>query len=246
MRNEKPDVRKEKEAARIRPPAVAHVRFQQVASEMSGLGLADVFTRIQDTNLWGSDESRSGLGSAIDATAGLREAIPRLLASLGARSLLDVPCGDFGWLSQCDLADIEYTGADIVTSIVSRNQERYAGARRRFVQADLTTGPLPRADIVLCRDCLVHLSFANIRRALEVLEQSGSTYLLTTTFTEHGKNEDCVDGDWRMLNLQAPPFGFPEPIASIVEGCTEGGGAYADKTLALWRISDIVAVRPRT
>jgi hypothetical protein len=229
-----------KDTSRSRPPAVAHVRFQQSAGDLAGLGLADMFTRIHDRNLWGSDESRSGLGSAIDATAGLRVAIPRLLASLGATSLLDVPCGDFGWLSQCDLRDIDYTGADIVTSIVSRNQERYGTARRRFVPADLTTGPLPRADVVLCRDCLVHLSFANITRALEVLEQSGSTYLLTTTFTEHEKNEDCVDGDWRMLNLQAEPFRFPEPIASIVEGCTEAGGAYADKTLALWRVGSWV------
>ncbi len=229
-------MRKEKEAPRDRPPAVAHVRFQQAARELAGLDLADTFTRIHDTNLWGSDESRSGLGSAVDATAKLREAIPRLLASLNARSLLDIPCGDFGWLSQCDLGDIEYTGADIVTSIVSRNQERYGAARRRFVQADLTVGPLPSADVVLCRDCLVHLSFANIARGLDVIAASGSTYLLTTTFTAHEANEDCADGDWRMLNLQAAPFGFPEPIAVIVEGCTEAGGAYADKTLGLWRV----------
>jgi hypothetical protein len=226
------------EPPRNRPPAVAHVRFQQAAAELSGLGLADVFTRIHDTNLWGSDESRSGLGSAIDSTARLREELPRLLASVGAASLLDVPCGDFGWLSRCDLTGIAYTGADIVASIVEQNQARHGNAQRRFVQADLTTGPLPRADVVLCRDCLVHLSFANIARALDALARSGSTYLLTTTFTAHEKNEDCVDGDWRMLNLQAAPFGFPEPIAAIVEGCTEGGGAYADKTLALWRIGE--------
>jgi hypothetical protein len=225
-----------KEAPRNRPPAVAHVRFQQVAGELASLDLADKFTRIHDSNLWGSDESRSGLGSAIDATARLREAIPPLLASLGATSLLDIPCGDFGWLSQCEFTGVAYTGADIVASIVERNQARYGAPHRRFVHADLTTGPLPRADVVLCRDCLVHLSFANITRALDVLAQSGSTYLLTTTFTEHERNEDCADGDWRMLNLQAAPFGFPEPVAAIVEGCMEAGGTYADKTLALWRV----------
>ena len=33
--------------------------------------------------------------------------------------------------------------------------------------------------------------------------------------------------------------GLPEPLDVIVEGCTEVGGAYADKALGLWRIADL-------
>jgi len=41
----------------------------------------------------------------------------------------------------------------------------------------------------------VHLSFANIARVLDRVRRSRLTYLLTTTFTQHGDNEDIQDGD---------------------------------------------------
>ena len=74
---------------------------------------------------------------------------------------------------------------------------------------------------------------------LDHVRRSRITYLLTTTFTQHEHNEDIQDGDWRMLNLARAPFVFPEPLAVLVEGCSEADGAYADKSLALWRIADI-------
>ena len=38
--------------------------------------------------------------------------------------------------------------------------------------------------MILCRDCLVHLTFDDARAALQNLRRSGSKYLLTTTFTD--------------------------------------------------------------
>jgi hypothetical protein len=94
-------------------------------------------------------------------------------------------------------------------------------------------------DLVLCRDCLVHLSFANIHHAIANLKRSGTCWLLTTTFPDASANRDIDDGDWRVLNLQYAPFLFPAPLAVINEGCTEAGGDYADKSLALWRVGDL-------
>ena len=92
------------------------------------------------------------------------------------------------------------------------------------------------APAVLCRDGPVHLSFAEVFRAFAHLKRSGSRYLLTTTFSQLERNIDILNGDWRPLNLQQPPFSLPAPLRSIVEGCTEEGGAYADKMLGLWEI----------
>ena len=105
------------------------------------------------------------------------------------------------------------------------------------MRLDLTADPLPRADVVLCRDCLVHLSFDHIRQAFDNLRRSGSTWLLTTTFLEHHENVDIESGDWRILNLTRAPFNLPAPEGVLVEGCLEGEGAYADKALGLWRIA---------
>lgn len=203
---------------------------------MEQLPLAERFGYIYETNLWGSEESRSGLGSAVDETAHLRQALSDLVLRLGIRSLLDIPCGDYGWLSQASL-DLEYTGADIVAAIVERNRTLYPG--RTFLQLDLTRDELPNADMVLCRDCLVHLSFENVFRALDRIRTSGAGWLLATTFLEHDANQDIPDGDWRMLNLECAPFNLPRPEAVIVEGCTEAGGAYADKALGLWRVASL-------
>jgi hypothetical protein len=38
------------------------------------------------------------------------------------------------------------------------------------------------------------------------------------------------------MNFERPPFRLGSPLACIVEGCTEAGGAYADKSLGLWEI----------
>jgi hypothetical protein len=206
------------------------------------LPLSQRFERIFRTNLWGAPDSRSGLGSELDATAGLRASLPAFLANHQAASLLDVPCGDFGWLSTLELS-LPYIGGDIVPAIVDANVRRFGGpgTNRRFVTLDLTRDPLPHADVVLCRDCLVHLSFANITRALANVRRSGARYLLTTTFMDHQDNVDIEDGDWRILNLQRAPFHLPDPVDVLIEGCREGDGAYADKALGLWDVRSLPA-----
>jgi len=98
---------------------------------------------------------------------------------------------------------------------------------------------LPAADAILCRDALVHLSFANIARALDNFARSGAQYLIATTFSRWRHNHDIEDGDWRPLNLQAPPLGLPAPLALLDERCTEAEGGYADKCLGVWRVTDL-------
>jgi hypothetical protein len=85
----------------------------------------------------------------------------------------------------------------------------------------------------------VHLSFADIHRALSNVRRSRITYLVTTTFPGCEVNEDIVTGDWRPLNLELEPFGFPGPSELLNEGCSEAGGLFADKSLGLWRVADL-------
>ena len=107
------------------------------------------------------------------------------------------------------------------------------------MEMDITTDGLPQADLVLCRDCLVHFSYEQIFRALKNFKDSRSEYLLMTTFAGRQSNSDIVTGDWRPLNFRISPFNLPEPFKVINEKCTEEGGRYADKSLALWRLADV-------
>jgi SAM-dependent methyltransferase len=228
-----------KRDSEVRPITIAERRFAEQAAALSELSIEERFARIYQTNLWFDAESRSGTGSNLDETAQLRATLPHLLRRLNTRRLLDVPCGDFNWMSHVDLSGIEYIGGDIVDPLIRANRERYASAARRFLKVDVINGPLPQADVILCRDCLVHFSFANIIATFQTMKSSGAEYLLTTTFPAREVNKDIVDGDWRPLNLEQSPFLLPVPHSVIVEGCTEEGGAYADKALAVWRVADL-------
>ena len=195
-----------------------------------------VFTDIYHKRMWGDPESHSGTGSNLTQTEQVRRALPALLEEMDCRSLLDIPCGDFYWMRLLDL-DVDYTGADIVNELVEHNQQQYGNERRRFVRLDLVKDTLPQADLVLCRDCLVHLAYADIFKALANLKASGSKYFLTTTYTDMARNHDTPTGSHRALGLHLPPFNFPQPLHLIDEQCPDPG--YEDKALGLWRMVDL-------
>jgi len=52
-------------------------------------------------------------------------------------------------------------------------------------------------------------------------------------------NLGIVTGDWRPIDLTKPPFDLPQPVELLNEGCTEQGGAFADKSLGLWPVSSL-------
>jgi hypothetical protein len=224
-----------------RPPVLAHQRFLADKESFAGLDLAQRFRRIHDTNLWGAAASASGLGSEIDATAVLRAELPRLFQELGITSLLDAPCGDAGWINIADLA-VRLVGVDIVPALIEHLQARGAAGELKgeYHLADITRDALPRCDAILCRDCLVHLSFANIERAVANFRASGATWLIATTFPEWTSNRDCEDGDWRALNFERAPFDWGPPAELLNENCLEAGGGWRDKSLGVWRLAEIV------
>jgi hypothetical protein len=198
-----------------------------------------VFTEIADTNGWRGITSPSGRGADPDQTAIVIVELSALIRRWKISSLVDAPCGEFGWMRDVDLTGVDYVGLDIVKELVERNR-KYQSDRVTFRRANLLTEPLPAADLVLCRDCLVHFSYRDVWRALRNFCASGSRYLLATTFPTR-RNYDIRSGDWRPLNVRAEPFNFPEPLELIVEGCTESAGEFADKSLGLWQMDDLAA-----
>jgi len=204
------------------------------------MNLAQRFQRIHDTGLWGAEASTSGLGSEMDATTVLRAELPGLLKKLGVASLLDAPCGDAGWINHADLC-VRYAGVDIVPSLIERLRARAAAGEinGEYHLADITTDSLPPCDAVLCRDCFVHLSFANIERAVANFRASGAILLTVTAFPEWQVNGDCEDGDWRALNFERGPFDWGAPVERVNENCSEAGGGWRDKSLGVWRLAEI-------
>jgi len=154
--------------------------------------------------------------------------------------LLDIPCGDMNWMRKVQFDLDLYIGADIVPEIVENNKSRFGNdrsAHRRFMRLDLTRDSLPKADLILCRDCLIHFSYQAILESLANIKRSGALYLMTTTYL-HPKNVDIETGEFRPINLQAKPFNFPPPLELIEDICEDVPGG-EDRRIALWRIADL-------
>ena len=196
-----------------------------------------VFSRIYRGGEWLTAESRSGPGSELVRTAGLRRELPLLLAELGVEVLLDAGCGDFSWLSEADLPVREYIGVEVVPELAAELAGSYARTGRQFVHADVTRDGLPHAHLVLCRDVLVHFPDDDIGKALAAFRRTGARWLLATTFTDRVTNEPVELGGWRTLNLEAPPWDFPPPVRSLLDIPIVDRELYLDKRLALWELT---------
>ena len=201
--------------------------------------MESTFARHYTDNLWGNAESVSGPGSTLNSTIKLRSELHLLLAELGAKTLLDAPCGDFNWTKDTDLRLEQYTGVDVVTDVIARNRNLYGNERTTFFVGDLTRDELPCVDVILCRDCFIHLSYRHITAAVKNFKRSRSTYLLTNTYPLWRSNKNINTGDFRFINLMLPPFNFPPSIRQINEKFSEQQTEFFGKTLELWRLGDL-------
>ncbi len=223
--------------------APSMLRGFRVARQFLWNSLASVdstFDEIYRKNAWGNAESRSGPGSTSHATRSISESLAALVKELEVRTLVDAPCGDF-WMRRAQLELESYVGVDVVQQIINDNNRMYSSARHSFVKLDLTRQPLPRADLIVCRDLLIHLSYRHVFDVIRNFKRSGSKYVLCTNNPDHSFNHDIMTGSFRPLNLCIEPFGLPPPNRelsddpppdSIPEGATR-------KTMALWWLQDI-------
>jgi len=202
----------------------------------------EIFTEIYKGNKFGNDESFSGPGSTLEVTRHIVDELPKLLHKHSIESLLDIPCGDFNWMKTVKFGSIKYTGADIVEDLIERNKEKYETENISFLQLNLIEDKLPKVDAVFCRDCLSHLSNEHILEALKNIKNSGTKYLITTTYPECAENKNILTGQWRKINLEHAPFALPKPVDVFYEKYAEGNGENDDKALGVWRVDDIKIV----
>lgn len=198
------------------------------------MSVKEKFTEIYENNLWCSQESVSGGGSEMQNTKVIRKELPVLIQKFNIKSILDAPCGDFNWMKSVDLSSASYIGADIVEPLINKNKELYNDIDFRLL--DLTKDILPKVDLIFVRDCLGHLSNDNVLLAIKNCKESGSKYLLATSFTKWNFNPDIEDGGWKCINLMISPFNL-NPIYLINEDCQEGFPHYNDKCMILFQLN---------
>ena len=195
----------------------------------------DIFTNIYKKNLWGNEESVSGAGSTLEATQNFIKELPKLIDEYKITTLLDIACGDFNWMSNINLNLTKYIGVDIVSEIIESNKLNHSASNKEFYELNIISDKIPQVDLILCRECFIHLNNLDILRALKNIKNSKSKYLLTTTYTDIMHNIDILTGLYRPINLQKPPFLLPDPLILIIDN----NFSTSQKFMALWQIENI-------
>jgi len=132
------------------------------------------------------------------------------------RSLVDAPCGDFGWVPATGLPGLRYDGPDIAARMVAGSRPAPDGRPRRFLALDALDGPLPDCDAWLCRDLLRQLPAEQAAKAVAQFCNSHIPWLLAVT--RHGAAVDAT-----------PCFGLDPPVQTLADVSGRG-----DMALGAW------------
>jgi hypothetical protein len=151
------------------------------------------FESIYAGALWGSGGGGSGLGSEPSYTLITRYIMEMVIYKYQITSLLDAPCGGIKW-TRLLLAKIfekipcfKYHGIDVVRDVIKNLTFQFSSVPNiDFSIADLSFPgiKLPFGDLILCRDALQHLAYANIINILENFSKSKSKYLIVGSYPE--------------------------------------------------------------
>ena len=196
------------------------------------------FARIYEQGGWSNGKwgSASGAGSTLTYTENLRPRLARALSDFDIKSMLDAPCGDFEWFKEVQVPpEMVYMGMDIVRDLIRRNQALYSTPRRLFFAGDITLDPLPKVDLMMCRDCLFHLPNASIAEFFENFLHSGIPWLLLTSHHNPTNTELSLRRGFLRINFAAVPYNFPKPRRALKD--FEPG--FPARHLCLWSAEEI-------
>jgi len=175
--------------------------------------------QIYEQNLWGDNNTEfySGFGSHNPAIVKpYVEVVTRFLTSFKKPiSVLDVGCGDFNIGNQFVAFTKKYIAVDIVEDLINFNQEKFKAEGLEFHCLDIAKDTLPKADCVIIRQVLQHLSNAEVQKILDKL--ANFNYIILTEHLPKGNfipNKDIISGQGIRLKKQSgldilkPPFNF--------------------------------------
>lgn len=123
---------------------------------------------------------------------------------------MDVGCGDGVILGALKLdASISYTGIDVVQRIIEVNRKTFPSYT--FEKKDPLFEPIPKVDLILCKDVLQHLPNKYINAVVKKIRSHCKYALFTNDILDHRGiahfvNRNIPYGQYRCIDLQLAPF----------------------------------------
>jgi SAM-dependent methyltransferase len=182
-----------------------------------GRGVSEIFAEIYEHNRWGGQHGsfHSGSGSTSEHAQQYSRVINSFVKTHGVRRLIDLGCGDFRVGGLLIETGVEYTGVDILESLVRNNRKLYGSESVHFECLDIIEDELPDGDLCLIRQVLQHLSNQQILKVLRntakfpyviVTEHYPAPQVVRTRNSDKPCGEDVRIYDGSGVFLDAPPF----------------------------------------
>jgi SAM-dependent methyltransferase len=182
------------------------VFYQNNPNDKIRAQLTATFNEIYASGKWGQGGGvKAGPGATLEATAAYRAFIADFIKTHGVKSVVDAGCGDWTFSSAIDWNHAQYTGIDIATDVIDLVKRRYASDSVHFEVGDLSES-LPSGDLLLCKDTLQHLPNSRIQLFIQNNLKTGKYKWAIITDDRGPENRDIEAGEYRVLDLSAPPF----------------------------------------
>ncbi len=175
--------------------------------------------QIYDLNLWGGNNTEfySGFGSHHpELVQPYINKVKSFFTSFDVPlTVLDLGCGDFNIGKELYKYSKNYIAIDIVEDLINYNAEKFKTDNLEFRCFNIAKDNLPKADCVIIRQVLQHLSNAEVESILNKL--SNYKYIILTEHLPNGNfepNKDIISGQGIRIKKQSgldvlkPPFNF--------------------------------------
>ena len=113
--------------------------------------------------------------------------------------------GDWSFSSAINWGDASYLGIDIAADVIETVRRKHEKGTIKFQVGDITEA-LPAADLLISKDVLQHLSNELIHKFIKNNLRKGKYKWVILTNDRSSENRDISTGDYRMIDLAAPPF----------------------------------------
>lgn len=134
----------------------------------------DVMEQIYDQSLWGGKEFDfySGIGSHDPMIVNIYvKTVTNFLKSHDHKmTICDIGCGDFNIGQHIFKYSKKYFAIDIVEELIERNKIKFKTKNLEFLCLDIANDVLPKADVIIIRQVLQHLSNNEIQQILNRLK----------------------------------------------------------------------------
>ena len=110
--------------------------------------ISQIFTKIYPRNSWSNG---SGPGSSSEFTAEYREFLEKFLINNQISTVFDIGCGDWQFSKLINWNNVNYTGIDIVESLIQTNNTLYSSHNIKFLLLNAIEKELPQADLFIIK-----------------------------------------------------------------------------------------------